>query len=219
MANNQYRLFQSSRILTKGFLAAFVLGLFVLNASAMADIVERYNAGGTLTASGSDVAAVQNAAGLAENDVIIISGTATHNTGIPQTIQNFTIRSSQAGVKQTIKAGNTRLYNFNDGVKTYNINLKDLDYQGYSSAVGNAIGLFMHTSPNLTLNINTDNVSFTGFKASTHHGGVFGLDGAGNLNIVATNGLVFDGNRSNASTGGAIHVNNGTLSIKADTLT
>ncbi len=219
MANNQYRLFQSSRVLTKGILAALVLGLFVLTASAMADIVERYNAGGTLTGSGTDVAAVQNAEGLAENDVIIISGTATHNTGIAQTIQNFTIRSSQAGVKQTIKAGNTRLYNFNDGVKTYNINLKDLDYQGYSSAVGNAIGLFMHTSPNLTLNINTDNVSFTGFKASTHHGGVFGLDGAGNLNIVATNGLVFDGNRSNASTGGAIHVNNGTLSIKADTLT
>ncbi len=219
MANNQYRLFKTSRVLTNGILSALVLGLFVLTASAMADIVERYNAGGTLTGSGTDVAAVQNAEGLAENDVIIISGTATHNTGIAQTIQNFTIRSSQAGVKQTIKAGNTRLYNFNDGVKTYNINLKDLDYQGYSSAVGNAIGLFMHTSPNLTLNINTDNVSFTGFKASTHHGGVFGLDGAGNLNIVATNGLVFDGNRSNASTGGAIHVNNGTLSIKADTLT
>ena len=219
MANNQYRLFQSSRVLTKGILAALVLGLFVLTASAMADIVERYNAGGTLTGSGTDVAAVQNADGLAENDVIIISGTATHNTGIAQTIQNFTIRSSQAGVKQTIKAGNTRLYNFNDGVKTYNINLKDLDYQGYSSAVGNAIGLFMHTSPNLTLNINTDNVSFTGFKNAGYHGGVFGLDGAGNLNIVATNGLVFDGNRTNASTGGAIHVNNGTLSIKADTLT
>ncbi len=211
--------YPSHRILTQGRLAAALLGLCVFSADSTAEVVERYNASGTLTASGTDVATVQEEAGAAEGDVIVISGTATHNSGIAQTLESFTIRSAQAGVKQTINAGNTRLYNFNNGVHTYNIKFQDLDYQGSVNPVSNAIGLFMHTSPALTLNINADNVSFTGFKAETHHGGVFGLDGDGSLNITAVNGIVFDSNRTNASTGGAIHVNAGSLSISGDSLT
>ncbi|MBQ4143126.1 MAG: PEP-CTERM sorting domain-containing protein [Thermoguttaceae bacterium] len=209
----------TQRILTQGRLAAALLGLCVFTADSTAAVVERYNASGTLTASGTDVATVQKEAGAAEGDVIVISGTATHNSGISQTLENFTIRSAEAGVKQTINAGNTRLYNINNGVHTYHFNFQDLDYQGYANPVSNAIGLFIHTSPGLTLNINTDNVSFTGFKAETHHGGVLGIDGSGNLNITARNGLVFDSNRTNASTGGAIHVNTGSLNISGDSLT
>ena len=204
------------------FASMLTLGLFVLTASAMAEVVERYNASGDLTASGTDVGAVQKSTdngGPVAGDVIKISGTSTQATSYGDPITKFTIQSATPGTKQTINAGNTRLYNYNDGAKTYDITLKDLDFQGYPSAVGNAIGLYMHTSPACTLDIKTDNVSFTGFKNAGYHGGVFGIDGSGNLKITATNGLVFDSNRSNASTGGAIHVNAGTLTITADTLT
>ncbi|MBR0191422.1 MAG: PEP-CTERM sorting domain-containing protein [Thermoguttaceae bacterium] len=200
-------------------LAMLVSGLLLLPAAVMAEVVERYNAAGDLTGSGTDVGAVQTASGAASGDVLKLSGTATQNTSYGNPVTQFTIQSVTPGTKQTINAGNTRLYNFNDGAKTYDITLKDLDYQGYADPVGNAIGLYMHTSPACTLDIKTDNVSFTGFKNAGYHGGVFGIDGSGNLKITATNGLVFDGNRSNASTGGAIHVNAGTFTITADTLT
>ena len=218
MCKNYYNSVFRFRILA----SMLTIGLFVLTSSAMADVVERYNSAGELTASGSDIGAVQKSSdngGPVAGDVIKISGTANQATSYGDPITKFTIQSTMPGTKQTINAGNTRLYNFNDGAKTYDITLKDLDYQGYSSAVSNAIGLFMHTSPACTLDIKTDNVSFTGFKNAGYHGGVFGLDGSGNLKITATNGLVFEGNRSNASTGGAIHVNSGSLTIKANTLT
>lgn len=114
--------YPSQRILTHGRLAAALLGLCVFTADSTAAVVERYNAAGTLTASGTDIATVQKEAGAAEGDVIVISGTATHNSGISQTLENFTIRSAEAGVKQTINAGNTRLYNINNGVHTYHFN-------------------------------------------------------------------------------------------------
>ena len=215
MSKNRYNSVFSFRTI-----AAIAVGLFVLTSSVTAEVVERYNAAGDLTASGTDVGAVQTSSGAAEGDVLILSGTTTHNAGIDQRLLKFTIQSATTGTKQTINASTTgRLYNFNDGAKTYDITLKDLDYQGAEAAVGNAIGLFMHTSPACTLDIKTDNVSFTGFKNAGYHGGVFGIDGSGNLKITATNGLVFDSNRSNASTGGAIHVNAGTFTITADTLT
>ncbi len=204
------------------FASMLTVGLFVLTATVTADVVDRYNAAGDLTASGTDVGAVQKSTdngGPVAGDVIKISGTATQATSYGDPITKFTIQSATPGTKQTINAGNTRLYNYNDGAKTYDITLKDLDFQGYKDPVGNAIGLYMHTSPACTLDIKTDNVSFTGFKNAGYHGGVFGIDGSGNLKITATNGLVFDSNRSNASTGGAIHVNAGTFTITADTLT
>ena len=218
MSTNRYNSVFGFRVLA----SMLTIGLFALTASAMAQNVIRYNAAGEETASGTDVGAVQQSGdngGPVAGDVIKISGTAPQATSYGDPITRFTIQSATPGVKQTINAGATRLYNFNDGNKTYDITLKDLDFQGYPSAVGNAIGLYMHTSPACTLDIKTDNVSFTGFKNSGYHGGVFGLDGSGNLKITATNGLVFEGNRSNASTGGAIHVNAGTLTITADTLT
>lgn len=207
-------------VVNRAIFASLAMLVF-LPAVSMAEVVERYDATGTtLTASGTDVATVQKEAGAAEGDTIILSGTATQNSSIAETLLKFTIKSVTAGTKQTINANPTgRLYNFNDGAKTYDITLQDLDYQGYAEPVGNAIGLFMHTSPACTLDIKTDNVSFTGFKNAGYHGGVFGIDGSGNLKITATNGLVFEGNRSNASTGGAIHVNAGTFTITADTLT
>ncbi|MBR5711845.1 MAG: hypothetical protein IKX40_13905, partial [Thermoguttaceae bacterium] len=215
MSKNRYNSVFSFRTI-----AAIAMGLFVLTSSATAEIVERYNAAGELTGSGTDVGAVQTSSGAAEGDVLILSGTTTHNSGIDQRLLKFTIQSATTGTKQTINASTTgRLYNFNDGAKTYDITLKDLDYQGAEAAVGNAIGLFMHTSPACTLDIKTDNVSFTGFKNAGYHGGVFGIDGSGILKITATNGLVFDSNRSNKTTGGAIHVNSGKLTITADTLT
>ncbi|MBR0238013.1 MAG: PEP-CTERM sorting domain-containing protein [Thermoguttaceae bacterium] len=204
------------------FASMLTIGLFVLTSSVTAEVVERYNAAGDLTASGTDVGAVQKSTdngGPVAGDVIKISGTATQATSYGDPITKFTIQSTTPGTKQTINAGNTRLYNYNDGAKTYDITLTDLDFQGYPTAVGNAIGLYMHTSPACTLDMKMDNVSFTGFKNAGYHGGVFGLDGSGNLKITATNGLVFDSNRSNASTGGAIHVNAGSLTITADTLT
>ncbi|MBQ3351080.1 MAG: hypothetical protein IJG38_11815 [Thermoguttaceae bacterium] len=218
MCKNRYDFVFRFRVIA----SMLAIGLFALTASAMAQNVIRYNAAGEETASGTDVGAVQQSAdngGPVAGDVIEISGTAPQATSYGNPITKFTIQSATPGVKQTINAGNTRLYNFNDGNKTYDITLKDLDFQGYPSAVAEAIGLYMHTSPACTLDIKTDNVSYTGFQASTHHGGVFGLDGSGNLKITATNGLVFDSNRSNASTGGAIHVNGGSLTITADTLT
>ena len=218
MCKNRYNSVFGFRVLA----SMLTIGLFALTASAMAQNVIRYNAAGEETASGTDVGAVQQSGdngGPVAGDVIKISGTAPQATSYGDPITRFTIQSATPGVKQTINAGNTRLYNFNDGNKTYDITLKDLDFQGYPSAVGNAIGLYMHTSPACTLDIKTDNVSFTGFKNAGYHGGVFGIDGSGILKITATNGLVFDSNRSNASTGGAIHVNSGSLTITADTLT
>ena len=218
MSTNRYNSVFGFRVLA----SMLTIGLFALTASAMAQNVIRYNAAGEETASGSDVGAVQQSGdngGPAAGDVIKISGTATQATSYGDPITKFTIQSTTPGTKQTINAGATRLYNFNDGNKTYDITLKDLDFQGYPDPVGNAIGLYMHTSPACTLDIKTDNVSFTGFKNAGYHGGVFGIDGSGNLKITATNGLVFDSNRSNASTGGAIHVNAGTFTITADTLT
>ena len=207
-----------THVVNKAIFASLAMLVF-LPAVSMAEVVERYNAAGDLTGSGTDVGAVQTASGVASGDVLKLSGTATQNTSYGNPVTQFTIQSATPGTKQTINAGNTRLYNFNDGAKTYDITLKDLDYQGYADPVGNAIGLYMHTSPACTLDIKTDNVSFTGFKNAGYHGGVFGIDGSGNLKITATNGLVFEGNRSDASTGGAIHVNAGTFTITADTLT
>ena len=220
MANLRNRLSSLPRILTSERVLFSILTVLVLTVFVNAqDTVSRTNASGTVT--GTDIATVQTAEGAAEGDVIVLSGTATHNEGIDQTLETFTIRSATAGVKQTINAYQGRLYNINNGVHTYTFNLQDLDYQGNASAVSEAIGLFIHTSPDLTLNINTNNVSFTGFKNAQHDGGVFGLDNAGNLNITATNGLVFDSNRANASgrNGGAIRMTNGALTINADTLT
>ncbi|MBQ2621565.1 MAG: PEP-CTERM sorting domain-containing protein [Thermoguttaceae bacterium] len=220
MANLRNRVSSLPHILTSERVLFSILTVLVLTVFVNAqDTVSRTNTSGTVT--GTDVATVQTADGAAEGDVIILSGTATHNSGIDQTLETFTIRSATAGVKQTINAYQGRLYNINNGVHTYTINLQDLDYQGNASAVSEAIGLFIHTSPDLTLNINTNNVSFTGFKNAQHDGGVFGLDNAGNLNITATNGLVFDSNRANASSrnGGAIRMTNGALTINADTLT
>ena len=218
MSKNRYDFVFRFRVIA----SMLTIGLFVLTSTVTAEVVERYNAAGDLTASGTDVGAVQKSTdngGPVAGDVIKISGTATQATSYGDPITKFTIQSTTPGTKQTINAGNTRLYNFNDGNKTYDITLKDLDFQGYPDAVSNAIGLYMHTSPACTLDIKTDNVSFTGFKNAGYHGGVFGIDGSGNLKITATNGLVFEGNRSNASTGGAIHVNAGTFTITADTLT
>ncbi|MBR6436313.1 MAG: hypothetical protein IKS45_07385, partial [Thermoguttaceae bacterium] len=215
MSKNRYNSVFSFRTIT-----AIAMGVFVLTSSVTAEIVERYNAAGELTASGTDVAAVQTASGAAEGDVIKLSETATHNDGIEQTILKFTIQSATPGVQQTIKArSNGRLYNIANNAKTYNLSFKDIKYQGSADAVSGAIGLFFHTSPACTLDIKTDNVSFTGFKNAGYHGGVFGIDGSGILKITATNGLVFDSNRSNKTTGGAIHVNSGKLTITADTLT
>ncbi|MBQ6107664.1 MAG: hypothetical protein IJK97_05590, partial [Thermoguttaceae bacterium] len=113
-------------------LAMLVSGLLLLPAAVMAEVVERYNAAGDLTGSGTDVGAVQTASGAASGDVLKLSGTATQNTSYGNPVTQFTIQSVTPGTKQTINAGNTRLYNFNDGAKTYDITLKDLDYQGYA---------------------------------------------------------------------------------------
>ena len=202
------------RILTFGrilfsFLAVFVLTVFV-NAQ---DTVSRTNASGTVT--GTDVATVQMADGAAEGDVLTISGTSTHNSNVTP-VHTFTIQSANSTV-QTINAGNISLYTLSDSGE-YNITLSNLDYKGYASAISGIPGLFMHTTQGSTLNINTDKVSFKGFNASNKSGGVFAVDGDGNLNITATNGLLFDSNRANEN-GGAILMTTGALNIDADTLT
>ena len=205
------------------FLAIAVLTAAVvgLSSSAKADVVERYNAAGDLTASGTDVGTVQKAAdngGPAAGDVIKISGTATQAVSYGNPITSFTIQSATPGVKQTINAGTSRFYNFNDGAKTYNYTLKDLDYQGNEAVVTNCIGVFFHSSAAITMNLTLDNVTFTGFKEKEYTGAVFGFD-SGTLNINASNGVVFDGNQALGSgsaeyRGGAINVNqSGSLNI------
>ena len=189
-----------------------------LSASVMADVVERYNAAGELTGSGTDVGAVQKAEGAANGDVIILSGAATQTTSYGNPITSFTIQSATPGVKQTINAGTSRFYNFNDGAKTYNYTLKDLDYQGNEAVVTNCIGVFFHSSAAITMNLTLDNVTFTGFKEKEYTGAVFGFD-SGTLNINASNGVVFDGNQALGSgnaeyRGAAINVNqSGSLNI------
>ncbi|MBQ2621808.1 MAG: PEP-CTERM sorting domain-containing protein [Thermoguttaceae bacterium] len=205
------------------FLATAVMTAAVvgLSSSAMADVVERYNAAGDLTASGTEVGAVQQSAdngGPAAGDVIKISGTATQAVSYGNPATSFTIQSATPGVKQTINAGTTRFYNFNDGAKTYNVTLKDLDYQGNEAIVTNCIGVFFHSSPSITMNLTLDNVTFTGFKEKEYTGAVFGFD-SGTLNINASNGVVFDGNRAEGTgsgeyRGGAINVSqSGSLTI------
>ena len=177
------------------------LALLFINASVYSDVVERYNAAGDLTASGSDISIVQKESGAANGDVIIVSGTATHTTTVPYQssggypAETFTIRSATDGVQQTVNAGTSRFYNFNNGVHTYNFTLKDLAYQGNDAVITSCIGVFLHSSAALTMNLNLDNVSFTGFKETQYTGAVIGFD-YGYLNINASNGVVFDGNQA-----------------------
>lgn len=205
------------------FLATAVMTVAVVGLSScvMADVVERYNAAGELTASGADVGAVQQSAdngGPVAGDVIKISGTAPQATSYGNPPTSFTIQSATPGVKQTINAGTSRFYNFNDGAKTYNYTLKDLDYQGNEAVVTNCIGVFFHSSAAITMNLTLDNVTFTGFKETEYTGAVFGFD-SGTLNINASNGVVFDGNQALGSgnaeyRGAAINVNqSGSLKI------
>ncbi len=217
MSTNRYNSVFGFRVLA----SMLTIGLFVLTADAIAQNVIRYNAAGEETASGTDVGAVQQSAdngGPVAGDVIKISGTAPQATSYGNPITSFTIQSATPGVKQTINAGTSRFYNFNDGAKTYNYTLKDLAYQGNEAVVTNCIGVFFHSSAAITMNLTLDNVTFTGFKEKEYTGAVFGFD-SGTLNINASNGVVFDGNQALGSgnaeyRGAAINVNqSGSLTI------
>ncbi len=221
-----------SRILTRG--GALVSSLFLLMAGVNVDAqdtVIRYNSSGTQTASGTDLYAVQIANGFASGDVIKLSGDVEFNgsqiyvgDGNNREFLNFTIQSDTPGVKRTIKKVNSgRFYNINDTAGTNaSITLKDLAYDGTGTKIGNVLGIFMwYTTPNSTLDLTIDNVSFTGFENTGHNAGVIGGFPGGTLNITVSNGLVFDGNKvtNNGKYGAVFDMeNSGRLTITGDSV-
>ena len=219
MANNQYRLFQSSRVLTKGIFSALVLGLFVLTANSMADIVERYSASGTLTGSGTNVSAVQTSTTLgnpAEGDVIKVFGDASYSPKVDcadstYQISKFTVQSGD-GTVHTVTASN-RWYDIHpDNVtRNYDITISDLKCMGYSA--GHCHGAFITLGAgdkNTTMVLTLNNLEVNGFVGNNDsYGGAINANRA--ITIKGDN-VLFTNNSSGR--GGAINTSNGlTLNI------
>ena len=217
------------RILT--FVQIAIVSSFLFGVCANAqDTVFRYSSYGspdqTLTASGTDVSAVQTSTELGyptDNDVMTVSGNATHETTVSDAsgdynVSSFSVISANAGEKKTITAGNAPLYNLSGSSYTF----KDLNYQGASSASTN-YGAFMVVN-NESVNITLDNVSFSDF-VSINCGGAFAFSSeSSETTITALNEVSFTNNGITSTDGrygrgGAIFCEGDTtLNINADTL-
>lgn len=242
-----------TRILThvRVLCSVLLVSLFVLNAYAQdtTSTVIRTNANGDITASGTDIGVVQREDGAASSDIITISGDAGHSwcVNLSSTFNTVTIRSSEPGVKRTIKTPDSishvypvppDIYYYNGGQfynltesGTYTFNFIDLDYQGpsrYDYDIGIKVGsiIWDYSRPTnvnpCVININTDNVSFTGFYHDIgYQGGVFAttISSFNPINITARNGLVFDRNKVQYENMGGVIYCSGDLTINADSLT
>ena len=227
--NSDNAFFPCSRILTIGQLFFLIIvDLALITTNVFADVVVQYLDDAPTGVSGNDVGIVSNTGDPSSYNIIKISNTdvdtATHNQSVTNLPSSYTVQSATDGAKQTVTAGNLSLYSL--PVSEYQINFKDLNYQGNESVVGN-YGAFMRVENGSTININLDNVSYTGFKTN-YSGGVFEFMGSSSdIKIITSNTVSFINNAANNtnassqndySRGGAIRTCNNNLEIDSENI-
>ena len=202
--------------------------LALITDNVLADVVVQYMGDTPTGVSGDDVGVVSNTGDPSSYNILKISNTdevtATHNQSVTNLPSSYTVKSATDGAKQTVTAGNLSLYSL--PVSEYQINIKDLDYQGNGSVVG-SYGAFMHVEDGSTIDINLDNVSYTGFKTN-YTGGVFDFVGSSSdIKITTTNTVSFINNTANNtngnpqngySRGGAIFADSSNLEIDSENI-
>ncbi len=200
-----------------------VLGLFLLSANAMADIVERSNPNNEYTASGTDVSTVQLAANAASGDVIKVlnteSTTATFSSSLGSnayTVRTFTIQSANEN-QQTIKVTAGRCYDLNTAAQNYNFTFENLFFQGSNTATYAHGKFIIQSTTDSTLSLDLTNVTFKQFKGTNSgtknaYGGV--LRSQCPVTITGDNVKFIE---NGSCEGGAIHVT-AALTITVDNL-
>ena len=216
-----------SRLHITSTLAILVLGLFLLSANAMADIVERSNPNNEYTASGTDVSTVQLAANAAEGDVIKVlntESTATFSQTVKNTytVRTFTIQSANEN-QQTINVSTGRCYDLNTASQTYNFTFENLFFQGNNTEIYSHGRFAILSSSDCTLNLTLNNVTFKQFKSKKNSDTALGLGGvihiAGNTNILSLQGSSSDMIDNSSSRGGALSISATGLTSTVNNLT
>ena len=199
------------------------MGLILLSANAMADVVERSNPNNEYTASGTDVSTVQSAANAASGDVIKVlnteSTTATFSSSLGSnayTVRTFTIQSANEN-QQTIKVTAGRCYDLNTAAQNYNFTFENLFFQGSNTATYAHGKFIIQSTTDSTLSLDLTNVTFKQFKGTNSgtknaYGGV--LRSQCPVTITGDNVKFIE---NGSCEGGAIHVT-AALTITVDNL-
>ena len=244
MANLRNRL-SFPRILTYRHLLVLILGLLALTVNSMADIVERYNCEENLTASGSDLSAVQtfngefpegsgNITTPADGDVIKVSENISVSTTISPT-NNFTLQAKSNPVTISHSGSQTRLYNLSNTVTT--LTLKNVTISGFGINYANGGAIIIQNSES-SVSLTNDNVTFTGNTAGEYGGAIYSSrsliisgettfagnkalnDGAGAIYVVSGKRLTISGKTTftgnTSDYGGAIYVSNDQIIFEGD---
>ncbi|MBR0239359.1 MAG: PEP-CTERM sorting domain-containing protein, partial [Thermoguttaceae bacterium] len=221
------------RILTFERILVLALGLLALTANLMADVVERYNSKGELTASGSDIYNVQFADGYADGDIIKVSEGAiflpVHTFGNSSdgynnySANNFTLQgvgSSQVNLSDY--TSDLRFYNLSSAVTSFT--LKNVIFGEFGAGdLAADFGAVINVPNGAT--IYTDNVTFsTNFTRNDYYNPIYPYTAGGAINgcshdsmdydetvtltIIGTTTFEYNG----ANYGGAIFANNLTFS-------
>ena len=176
----------------------------------MADVVERYNSEGILTASGSDISLVQTFNGEfpegsgditapADGDVIKVSEDISVSTTISPT-NSFTLQAKTNPVTISHSGSQTQLYNLST---VTDFTLKNVTISGFgiNNANGGAITIQNGDS---TVNLTTDNVTFSGNTAGIYGGAIYS-----ERSLTISGETTFIGNKALNDGAGAIYVERG----------